>query len=57
MRLRKCGACGTYTIKSVCNRCNIDSKPVGPARYSPEDPYGKYRRMMKRQMSEVAHNG
>jgi H/ACA ribonucleoprotein complex subunit 3 len=51
MKIRKCLKCGTYTLKASCERCNESSHQVGPARYSPQDPYGKYRRQMKEQMT------
>ncbi|MBD3387671.1 MAG: RNA-protein complex protein Nop10 [Candidatus Altiarchaeales archaeon] len=50
MRIRKCPECGGYTLKESCGKCNVKSSQVGPARYSPEDPYGCYRRQMKEQM-------
>jgi len=46
-QLRKCPSCGTYTLKEKCVKC--DSPTVMPiqARYSPEDRFGKYRRMTR----------
>ena len=52
MRIRKCASCGSYTLKESCIRCNVSSSVVGPARYSPQDPYGRYRRMMKERMAD-----
>ncbi len=52
MRLKKCPACGAYTIKDQCVKCNAPARVAAPARYSPQDPYGKYRRMMKEEMSD-----
>jgi len=52
MRIRVCPGCGGYTLKDTCVKCNLPSKQVGPARYSPEDPYGRYRRLMKERMQD-----
>ena len=48
MPLLKCQACGFYTLKEPCSRCQGKATRPGPAKYGPEDPYGKYRRMAKR---------
>lgn len=48
MGLRKCTACGTYTLRDLCPSCGSRAVPPGPAKYSPEDHYGKYRRRLKR---------
>jgi len=52
MRIRKCRTDGTYTMKEACPKCQGPTVQVGPARYSPQDTYGKYRRMMKEQMRD-----
>jgi len=40
-----CQICKTYTLKEKhCNKLTIS--PL-PAKYSPNDPYGKYRRKYK----------
>lgn len=52
MRILKCMECGTYTLKTECPRCGGHSAFAAPAKYSPHDPYGKYRRMMKDRMSD-----
>ena len=49
MKIRKCANCGAYTLKESCMRCGGKTFHVRPARFSPEDRYGKYRRMMKAQ--------
>ncbi|NOR77985.1 MAG: RNA-protein complex protein Nop10 [Methanophagales archaeon] len=46
-KLRKCGVCGEYTLNEVCARCGRRTMNPMPPRFSPKDPYGKYRRMMK----------
>ncbi|MGA9138827.1 MAG: RNA-protein complex protein Nop10 [Methanocella sp.] len=42
-KMKKCERCGTYTLKDTCPCGGTPINPV-PARYSPLDPYGKYRR-------------
>ncbi|HWH07789.1 MAG TPA: RNA-protein complex protein Nop10 [Candidatus Thermoplasmatota archaeon] len=42
----RCAAHG-YTLKDACPRCGAPTAKAGPAKYSPEDPYGKYRRQLK----------
>ena len=46
MRMRKCHV---YTFKQQCPVCGKDTREPRPARYSPEDRYGIYRRMLKRE--------
>ncbi|MCW3128675.1 MAG: RNA-protein complex protein Nop10 [Methanophagales archaeon] len=46
-KIRKCEICGEYTLKEVCGRCGVATKNPTPPRFSPKDPYGEYRRMMK----------
>lgn len=42
----KCSVCGKYTLKEVCcEKKTINPKPM---KYSPQDPYGAYRREAKR---------
>ena len=43
----KCSGCGSYTMKEQ-HGCGGKGLPVGPAKWSPEDKYGKYRREAKR---------
>ncbi|MFH1403623.1 MAG: RNA-protein complex protein Nop10 [Candidatus Altiarchaeota archaeon] len=53
MRMHYCRQCKAYTLKEACSKCNAVTTSIGPARYSPQDQYGKYRRMMKKQMGEA----
>ncbi|HEY7589260.1 MAG TPA: RNA-protein complex protein Nop10 [Thermoplasmata archaeon] len=46
--LKKCRACGTYTLADTCPKCGTATGNPMPPRYSPEDPYGAYRRKLKR---------
>jgi len=46
----KCPKCGKYTLKDTC--CEKTIRAV-PAKYSPEDKYASYRRMVKREIKEI----
>jgi H/ACA ribonucleoprotein complex subunit 3 len=45
--LRRCRACAKYTMKDRCPKCGGPTEMPIPARYSPQDNYGKYRRGLK----------
>ncbi|HTY89992.1 MAG TPA: RNA-protein complex protein Nop10 [Methanocella sp.] len=47
-KMKKCAQCGTYTFNSVCPKCGGKTINPVPARYSPLDVYGKYRRLAKK---------
>lgn len=42
----KCEKCKKYILKNKCSCGGIAVNPK-PQKYSPEDPYGKYRRIAK----------
>jgi rRNA maturation protein Nop10 len=44
-RIRKCHACGQYTMAE--EHCGMKSTVAHPPPYNPNDPYAKYRRMEK----------
>jgi len=46
-RIRRCSADHTYTLAAQCPVCNKQTDTAHPARYSPEDNYGEYRRMVR----------
>ncbi|NWF96130.1 MAG: RNA-protein complex protein Nop10 [Candidatus Thorarchaeota archaeon] len=47
--LYKCVECGEYTLnESKCPRCGGRVRSPEPARYSPTDRYGEYRRRAKK---------
>jgi H/ACA ribonucleoprotein complex subunit 3 len=46
--LKRCTSCKEYTLKDACPRCGAKAKPNRPAKFSPEDNYGEYRRKLKR---------
>ena len=41
-----------YTLGEECPRCGADAGNSAPAPYNPEDPYGTYRRALKRRRRE-----
>jgi len=52
-KLRKCVQCGRYTLKQdKCPYCGGPLKNPHPPRFSPEDRYGKYRRMLKYKLNK-----
>ena len=53
MKLKKCKSCGMYTLKETCPSCGGQTISPHPPKFSPLDPYGKYRRMLKKQAGGV----
>jgi H/ACA ribonucleoprotein complex subunit 3 len=49
VKMRKCGECGMYTLKETCPKCGKRTFMPIPPRFSPEDPYGKYRRIIRKE--------
>jgi len=41
-----------YTLSDACPDCGGPAGNSAPAPFDPEDPYGKYRRAIKRRRSE-----
>jgi len=54
--IRKCPNCKRYTFKEVCPYCNTKTKRVIPPKFSPEDKWGDYRRMMKKVLYDSFDN-
>jgi len=48
-KIMKCPDCNTYTLKDSCPNCKIKTINPRPAKFSPEDKYGKYRRLAKKE--------
>jgi H/ACA ribonucleoprotein complex subunit 3 len=42
--LRICPACGRYSLEEDCPSCGASTRSPIPARFSPDDRYGEYRR-------------
>ncbi|HJJ41040.1 MAG: RNA-protein complex protein Nop10 [Methanocorpusculum sp.] len=45
--IRICRIDNIHTLLKICPVCGRETVSVHPARYSPEDRYGRYRRMVK----------
>ncbi|MDG1543808.1 MAG: nucleolar RNA-binding Nop10p family protein [archaeon] len=45
----QCKTCKSFTTLDMCNKCNIPTINPLPPRYSPQDKYGKYRRMLRKE--------
>lgn len=41
--IRKCTACGAYTLASACPKCHAQTADPHPPKYSPDDKYVRYR--------------
>ncbi|MBQ7702080.1 MAG: hypothetical protein IJT54_06725 [Candidatus Methanomethylophilaceae archaeon] len=53
--LRRCPSCGQYSMRLECKDCSSSTVPAHPPRYSPDDRYGKYRRIAI--VQEYGENG
>ncbi|RLF83121.1 RNA-protein complex protein Nop10 [Thermococci archaeon] len=49
-KIKKCPKCERYTLKDTCPVCGEKTKLAHPPKFSPEDPYGEYRRRLKKEM-------
>ena len=53
-KILKCQICNAYTLKeNHCNKATIN--PI-PAKYSPKDQYGEYRRKYKKYIEDKNSN-
>lgn len=52
--LMKCAQCSGYTLRAACPKCGAATVMAMPAKYSPEDRYGEYRRRLKKELREGA---
>lgn len=50
-RLLKCGKCGKYTMQEKCS-CGGKAVNPKPAKWQPEDKYGRLRREAKKEAWE-----
>ncbi len=44
--LKICRGCGRYTLAESCPECGGRTSNPHPARFSPQDRWGRYRRML-----------
>ena len=42
-----CKKCHIYTLEQKCPKCGSKTENPKPAKYSPQDKYGEYRRLAK----------
>tara|TARA_Y100000310_G_scaffold340574_1_gene436894 strand:- start:9904 stop:10071 length:168 start_codon:yes stop_codon:yes gene_type:complete len=45
----RCPKCKNYTLEHECKSCKTETSTTRPAKYSPEDKYGHYRRLAKKE--------
>jgi H/ACA ribonucleoprotein complex subunit 3 len=51
--LQRCQKCMRYTLqKSTCPLCGGPAKKAHPPKFSPEDRYGKFRRVWKKKIEK-----
>lgn len=49
----KCQVCNVYTLKDHCPECNGKTISTKPAKFSPEDKFGKQRREYKKKYKSL----
>ena len=49
-QIKYCPYCKIYTLKDNCPLCNKPTIIRKPPKFGPEDPYGEYRRKMKKEL-------
>jgi len=49
----KCNKCDGYTLEKKCIVCGETATTPKPARFSPDDKYGHYRRLAKRERGHL----
>ena len=48
--MKYCNKCKRYTLKDICPICGEKTIIKEPPRFSPQDRYGKYRRILKKEV-------
>ena len=48
-KIKKFRSCDLYTLKENCPICGASTSQTKPARFSPEDRYGRYRRALRQE--------
>ena len=48
MKILFCKDCCKYTLEETCNICMKKTANIRPAKFSPEDKLGKWRRIFKK---------
>lgn len=49
----KCSKCDTYTLKENCPKCGEKTLSPKPARFSPQDKWGEWRRKAKKEQGVI----
>ncbi|MFH1210884.1 MAG: RNA-protein complex protein Nop10 [archaeon] len=49
----RCSKCNAYTLKDKCPKCGEKTLTPKPARFSPEDKWGKWRRQAKKEQGVI----
>lgn len=49
MKMHKCQSCGIYTLEDKCPKCGGKLNVIYPPKFSIDDKYGKYRRILKKE--------
>ena len=52
MNILFCKKCEVFTLKAVCPKCKAKTVSASPAKFSPEDKYGAYRRIAKAELED-----
>ena len=47
-QIRKCDVCKKYTLNAECQKCNVHTVLVHPAKFSPDDKYLRLRILGKK---------
>ncbi|KAA0001678.1 MAG: RNA-protein complex protein Nop10 [Thermoplasmata archaeon] len=47
--MKFCCSCKKYTLEAICPSCGKKAIQPHPMRFSPQDPYGEYRRRLKKE--------
>jgi len=53
-KIFKCAQCNKYTLQKTCPYCNINTINPKPAKFSPEDKFGYWRRQYKQEHDMAA---
>jgi len=51
--IRVCRTCARYSLAERCPSCGAATRSPHPARYSPEDRWGRYRRALLAEAGSV----
>ena len=52
MKILYCKKCEKFTLNETCS-CGNETLAIKPAKFSPEDKWGKYRRIAKKEQEDL----